>query len=1220
MKTATMSVVIISILLFINASSSSSETDLTQIMTRDYALVVVEEDSENIQEVANFIERIGGDVLIIIPPKLMTCRIPDQILQEIIGSNNIEKVYTNEIPIAEYQHEDATVRATIKHFNSMVKRTHHIFGGIKQEPATEDEYLNNDAWKHPHIDENKLKDYLKQLGINAEIFTSSEKIWEQSGVQRYNSESMMGRIVVSVFFVESNGSIDPDLYTWNATDKDNTISDIQSALEWWGTRADLDYGNNMNYLLNIFHPGSSICQTGYEPILHPSWDAGLWVEEIMDNYYGTSGGGDHLTRVEAFNFFRRQAFDADWAYTAFICYNPQPAADRFLNGYAAWAYLGGPYTMLLFRSFSWSFDRVFAHETGHIFWACDEYYQLGYGGCTSCGPCNSLRPEYNNGNCEYCNPSSVPCMMKRNSWILCSFTPGHIGWFGPAPPELDYPLNGATLADNTTPFSWEEVIGATRYWIQIDDNIDFSSPIINNPDLYQTAFVPQSPLSNGLYYWKVCAGDRLDNWSDFSETRCFTIESKPAPFISSMSPRAGLSPTLVTITGLNFGIQDEYSKVLFSWGAAASIDSWEDESILCYVPALAKSGYVKIVTNQGSSNGLYFNVSDGNVYYADDSNLGTLIQNAQFGDIVIITPGVYYRCSMATTNHNVKIIGDDPNTVIIEPTLTCDDEALTFNLAVDTNTVLAGITFRNFNHTSHGGAIRCSGGDSPLIENCIFENNTSLRDGGAIYINGGSPIIRRNRFVSNYAERGGAIVCFSPPVYPQFVYNIFKDNSASSSGGCIQLYEGIAATIHQNTFVHNNAPEGSAVYSRGQIQISNNIFHSNYGGCAIGSRDYCLDVICSNFWMNTPCDRGKFVSPPECESPVGQDGNISADPQWCDEIDYCLNANSECVDIGGCGIMGARGVGCGVAPIILSVLSPNGGEILNVNTIHEISWDAECNTGIDSLQIAYSTNSGVSFSDIATVTDGSSYMWTIPEDPSRGCLVRIAAYTHPENYAIAYSDSVFEIRDPEPPTVTLLGPDCEEEHIPSSQIYQIKWHAEDNIGFNWNLLELYYSEGWGKKDTFVHRIPVDNDYLTDSTYNWVVPDSLATPYGKLKIVVYDKSYNTASDISDCYLWFYITEVDPTPTRNLLYPNYPNPFNPSTNIKYSIGRLSFVSLNIFDVKGALVKRLVNEYKDPGTYNVMWTGVNMNGVPVSSGVYFIMLKTEHFKQRRKMVLLK
>jgi hypothetical protein len=87
-------------------------------------------------------------------------------------------------------------------------------------------------------------------------------------------------------------------------------------------------------------------------------------------------------------------------------------------------------------------------------------------------------------------------------------------------------------------------------------------------------------------------------------------------------------------------------------------------------------------------------------------------------------------------------------------------------------------------------------------------------------------------------------------------------------------------------------------------------------------------------------------------------------------------------------------------------------------------------------------------------------------------------------------------------------------------------------------------------------------------------------------------------------------------------NAPNPFNPSTTIQFSVpeGKAGTVSLKVYDVRGRLVRSLVDATKDAGTYTVFWDGTNENGQKVSSGVYFYRMTAGSFTQTRKMVMLK
>ena len=85
-------------------------------------------------------------------------------------------------------------------------------------------------------------------------------------------------------------------------------------------------------------------------------------------------------------------------------------------------------------------------------------------------------------------------------------------------------------------------------------------------------------------------------------------------------------------------------------------------------------------------------------------------------------------------------------------------------------------------------------------------------------------------------------------------------------------------------------------------------------------------------------------------------------------------------------------------------------------------------------------------------------------------------------------------------------------------------------------------------------------------------------------------------------------------------NYPNPFNPSTTIEYSVAEPSFVNLAIFDASGRLVKTLVSESKVADNYSISWDGTNDGGVSVSAGMYLYKIDAGSFVETKKMLLVK
>jgi hypothetical protein len=93
-----------------------------------------------------------------------------------------------------------------------------------------------------------------------------------------------------------------------------------------------------------------------------------------------------------------------------------------------------------------------------------------------------------------------------------------------------------------------------------------------------------------------------------------------------------------------------------------------------------------------------------------------------------------------------------------------------------------------------------------------------------------------------------------------------------------------------------------------------------------------------------------------------------------------------------------------------------------------------------------------------------------------------------------------------------------------------------------------------------------------------------------------------------------------PQKYMLHQNYPNPFNPQTHISYQLSQAGQVSLCIYNIKGQLVKRLLDQYQQSGEHSITWDGRDAYGIPVASGVYFYRLSAGRFQEVRKMLLLK
>ena len=102
----------------------------------------------------------------------------------------------------------------------------------------------------------------------------------------------------------------------------------------------------------------------------------------------------------------------------------------------------------------------------------------------------------------------------------------------------------------------------------------------------------------------------------------------------------------------------------------------------------------------------------------------------------------------------------------------------------------------------------------------------------------------------------------------------------------------------------------------------------------------------------------------------------------------------------------------------------------------------------------------------------------------------------------------------------------------------------------------------------------------------------------------------------------VTETN-LPSDFILEPNYPNPFNPSTTINFSIPQTAHIRITIYNVLGMEIKNLINETRSPGHYSVVWDGSGENSV-VTSGIYLCRFEAnasdKNFIQVHRMVLLK
>lgn len=190
------------------------------------------------------------------------------------------------------------------------------------------------------------------------------------------------------------------------------------------------------------------------------------------------------------------------------------------------------------------------------------------------------------------------------------------------------------------------------------------------------------------------------------------------------------------------------------------------------------------------------------------------------------------------------------------------------------------------------------------------------------------------------------------------------------------------------------------------------------------------------------------------------------------------------------------------------------------------------------------------------------------------------------------------------------------ESFNAGETATIQWHviiAHDQL--NW---DLFFSSDGG-----VHWTVIQSDIPVEQTsYDWTVPD-MQTDQAQIKIVMDNNGFNYEDASGDFTIQSSTTGINngtAVVTEFALSPNYPNPFNSSTVIRYSLTHKSPVDLHIFSLKGEEVAILVSEIQKAGNYQVRWNGLDNNGNPLASGMYLLRLQAEGQHRTQRLLLLR
>jgi hypothetical protein len=218
------------------------------------------------------------------------------------------------------------------------------------------------------------------------------------------SQRLTGSIAIGIIIVEGpNANL-----KFSAAERTKIVAEVQNGLSWLATQSPegLVFKYDIKIVTLNVQPGPNTLTAGQKEA--------LWRDPAMQQLgFATGLGG-----VTAYVNKIRTDLGTTWTYCAFFT--------KYPIYHFAYASIGGPRLVMDYANDGWgpdNIDRVFAHESGHIFGAPDEYSSSG----CDCGGSWGFYSKPN-ANCANCAPGGgVDCLMKGNTWNMCVNTPYHLG-------------------------------------------------------------------------------------------------------------------------------------------------------------------------------------------------------------------------------------------------------------------------------------------------------------------------------------------------------------------------------------------------------------------------------------------------------------------------------------------------------------------------------------------------------------------------------------------------------------------------------------------------------------------------------------------------------------------------------------------------------------------------------------------------------------------------
>jgi len=287
------------------------------------------------------------------------------------------------------------------------------------------------------------------------------------------------------------------------------------------------------------------------------------------------------------------------------------------------------------------------------------------------------------------------------------------------------------------------------------------------------------------------------------------------------------------------------------------------------------------------------------------------------------------------------------------------------------------------------------------------------------------------------------------------------------------------------------------------------------------------------------------------------------------------------------------------------MVHPKGGELLTVSSTVDVVWTSPSGVTIDYVDVHYSLDDGENWTAIAErIPNAGTVQWKVPIATSDECRVMVTIYRNDEPIGMGMSPETFTIGMPLAVTVTGFEGTIEDGAA------VMRWTTGLEVGTEGFHLLRSEAENGAYRRVTEEMIPAHGG-VKGASYEY--RDGSVQPNRRYFYKLEEVEVNGPGTLHGPYEVVYKLTFS-------LEQNAPNPFNPTTTIRFSVADDSHVRLIVYDVAGRRVRTLVDGNRRANVYKEVWDGTNDAGQSVATGVYFYRITAGKFVQTKKMLLLK